>query len=377
MASADHLVEAPAVLKTTRPTPLQAVGHAAVTIGLLVLILGVLFPRLSDADSAGDAFAQVSIAGLGLITALFFVSELFKAGPYVVLVPRMRVSQSFVANEASSTISNTIPGPSGTAATYLMFRSWGFDADAFGKATIVNSVWNNAVILLFPAVAMLLYGPTNDVDGYGAIIGLVGVVIAVIGAVVIFGMIRSVAFSHRVGVLCGRVVTWARGIIGRPRPADFGDAVVRFRADVMDTVKTRWHALTLVIVGKYLMGALLLGVCLRAVGVGENILDWREILVGYAVVRLLTVIQITPGGVGVTELAYAAVLQSLAGDVGSGLDSAIVAGTLLFRAFTYVGPILVGIPCYLVWRMKKSWKTDVAEVRDDPAGFATAGFRSA
>ena len=128
------------------------------------------------------------------------------------------------------------------------------------------------------------------------------------------------------------------------------------------------------ILAKYLTGVWLLLLCLRGVGVGRDVLDAREVLVGYAVVRLLTVIQITPGGVGVTELAYAAVLQGLAG-AGDDVDSAILAGTLLFRAFTYLGPILVGIPCYLVWRARKSWTADVARVRDDPAGFATARFR--
>lgn len=369
------MIEAPAVLRTTRPSPLQAIAHAALTFALLALILAVLFPRVADADVTWSAFGEITWGALAAIVVVFAFTELLKALPYVVLVPRLGVWQSFVANEASTTISNTIPGPSGTAATYLMFRSWGFNADDFGKAVIVNSVWNNAVLLVFPVVAMLIYGPGHDVDGYGFLIAVAGVVIALICGAIIVGIARSVGFARRVGVIAGHVVTWARGIIGRPRPEDFGDAVVKFRTDVMETVASRWLALTIVILVKYLAAAWLLLICLRAVGVGSAVLNWREILVAYAIVRLLTVIQITPGGVGVTEFAYAAVLEALAG-AGTDVDSAIVAGTLLFRGFTYVAPIIVGIPCYLVWRMKKRWRVQAATLSEGPTAFATAGFRA-
>jgi uncharacterized membrane protein YbhN (UPF0104 family) len=290
------------------------------------------------------------------------------------LVPGMSVPKSIVINEASATISNTIPGPSGTAAAYLMFRSWGFGADDFGKATIVNGVWNNAVLFIGPSVAFLLYLPGHSAALGWVVIGVIGLVIAAIGAYVVIRMVRSEPFARWVGELCGRIVTWARGIVRRPKPADFGDAVVKFRVEVIDTVRSKWHVLTVVMIVKYLASALLLLMSLRAVGIPRSVLDWREILLAYAVVRVITMIQITPGGVGITEVAYAAVLQTF---TTNEWDSAILAGTLVFRALSYLGPILLGIPCFVVWRSKKSWRTDAGQVRDDPAGFATAGFRHA
>src|SRR5262249_17845219 len=77
------------------------------------------------------------------------------------------------------------------------------------------------------------------------------------------------------------------------------------------------------------------------------------IFVAYAVVRLLTVVEITPGGVGEVEVAYAAALSFVAVD---GNDDAIVAGVLLFRLVTYVLPIAVGAGCYVFWQRKRSWR---------------------
>jgi uncharacterized membrane protein YbhN (UPF0104 family) len=369
-----HKLEAPAVLSTARPTPLQVVGHVALTLGMLALIAVVLFPMMGNLEDAKDALADVTFVEMTLLLVVFLFNEYMKAMPYVVLVDGMGLPRSFVCNEASATISNTIPGPSGTAAAYLMFRSWGFGADDFGKATIVNGVWNNAVLFLGPSVAFLIYYPGHDVASGWVVIGLVGLVIAAVGGYVVVRMIRSESFSRWVGVLCGRVVTWARGIVRRPRPADFGDAVVRFRGEVIETVRTKWGTLTIVMVVKYLASAALLLMSLRAVGIPASVLDWREVLLAYAAVRVVTMIQITPGGVGITEVAYSAALQTFAGNEW---DSAILAGTLVFRGFSYLGPIILGIPCYVVWRSKRSWRRDQVEVRDDPAGFATAGFRRA
>ena len=89
-------------------------------------------------------------------------------------------------------------------------------------------------------------------------------------------------------------------------------------------------------------------------------------------VRLATVIEITPGGVGVVEVAYIAALTYVAGD---GWDAEITAGVLLFRFVTYVAPIPVGAVCYVIWRRMTRWRREPRHGRGGDAARGRLGPR--
>ena len=63
--------------------------------------------------------------------------------------------------------------------------------------------------------------------------------------------------------------------------------------------------------------------CLRLVGIDDQTLPWDIALATYTVARLSTVIQITPGGVGVVEVAYTAAFVAV---TSSTLQTTITAG---------------------------------------------------
>ena len=67
----------------------------------------------------------------------------------------------------------------------------------------------------------------------------------------------------------------------------------------------------------------------------------------YSVGRIGTMVQITPGGVGVVEVVYAAVFMTV---IDEQYDPEVVTAVLLYRLLTYVLPILVGGFTYFVWR---------------------------
>jgi len=77
----------------------------------------------------------------------------------------------------------------------------------------------------------------------------------------------------------------------------------------------------------------------------------------FAFARLLTAIPLTPGGVGVVELALIAGLSR-----GEGDDAEVVAAVLLFRMLTYVLPILLGALSYLYWRRNRTWLDSAPEL---------------
>ena len=88
----------------------------------------------------------------------------------------------------------------------------------------------------------------------------------------------------------------------------------------------------------------------------------------FAFGRLLTAAPITPGGLGVVELAYIAGLL-LAGRHHTTTPlpefrAQCAAAVLMFRALTYAAQIPLGAVTYGIYKYKKSWRRPVAH--DEP-----------
>jgi uncharacterized membrane protein YbhN (UPF0104 family) len=91
----------------------------------------------------------------------------------------------------------------------------------------------------------------------------------------------------------------------------------------------------------------------------------------FAFGRLLTALPLTPGGLGVVELAYIGGLV-LAGrnhttSSPEAFRAQVTAGVLLFRTLTYGAQIPLGAFAYGIWRMKKSWRKAPVEAEEIPA----------
>jgi putative heme transporter len=87
--------------------------------------------------------------------------------------------------------------------------------------------------------------------------------------------------------------------------------------------------------------------CLRGTGLSQAQVSWQTSLAAFAFVRLLTVLPITPGGLGVIELGLVGVL---AAGADHRVSAQVTAAVLLWRAVTYLPPIPLGAAAFLVWR---------------------------
>src|SRR5439155_10181334 len=108
-----------------------------------------------------------------------------------------------------------------------------------------------------------------------------------------------------------------------------------------DALRRGWHLLTVGGVGYPALQALLLWLCLQSVHASASVV---AALVAYAVERLLTLVPLTPGGVGVVETAATATLVAFGADA-----AAAAAGVILFRVFSYLVEIPLGAVIALAW----------------------------
>ena len=346
----------------------STIGHAVLTLALVGLIAWILLANVSDLEAVGEALAGVSLQAGILLVVLLLVTQLLIAAQFAITVPGIGMPRALTAVEGAAAVSNTVPGPSGTATRLAMLRTWGFYTEDFARSWLFTSSLTNLIVLVMPVLAVLIAAIEGEISTGIVVLAAIGLAVSVTGIVLVWLMLRSETFSRRIGTLAGRFARWARGVAHRrPSERDFADAAVRFRDDLRETWSASGGRVIAAVIGVYVLNGIMLSVSMRAVGLGTDELPVGSIAVVYTLVRLLTIVNITPGGVGVVEALYVSGFLTVTGGED---ESLIVAGVLLFRGLTYAGPIVMGSIALLIWKMRKSWRVAAPP---EPIGSAAVG----
>ena len=104
---------------------------------------------------------------------------------------------------------------------------------------------------------------------------------------------------------------------------------------------------------------------IRFTGTPDDAISWPQVFVVYAIVQGLTVLPITAGDAGVSEIAYIGLLTAAA---GSQYVNQITAGVLIFRVLTWVVIIPIGLATLGVWQrsMARPSATTKTAIRRPP-----------
>lgn len=320
---------------------------------LVVAIFWFVLPQVAD---LGDVARQVR-AMTSLELATLAVAAAWNLVTYWILLvqatPGLTYRQAMVVTEATTAVSNTVPGGAAVAIglSYGMLSSWGFSKSRSTVSVLVSGIWNNGAKLGMPILGLALLALQGAASPGRVVAGVAG--LAALGAaIVVFALaLRREAFARRAGEVAAQVLGRAASVLRRPAPSGWGEATVKFRARVIELVEARWLRLTLATVVGHLslFGVLLLA--LRHVGVSQDEVTLGEALAVFAFVRLLTAIPVTPGGLGLVELGLAAGLTA-----AGGLEAEVMAAVLVFRVLTFVLPIPFGLGTYVFWRLNRSWR---------------------
>jgi putative heme transporter len=265
------------------------------------------------------------------------------------VLPAVRLREAAVVNLSSTAVANTLPagGALAMGVTWAMLSSWGVSTADFVLYTVVSGIWNVFARLSLPAVAVLVLATTRQPDA-ALVVGAAAAVGLLAAAAVGFGLIlRSKALAIRVDRGLHRAIGICCRLARRPAPASDSGSLLSFRDRAAVLLCARGWRITAATVASQLALWLVLLACLRGVGLSQAQVPWQTSLAAFAFVRLLTVLPVTPGGLGITELGLAGIL---AAGTGPAVAAQVIAAVLMFRALTYLLPIPLGAAAGLAWR---------------------------
>jgi uncharacterized membrane protein YbhN (UPF0104 family) len=253
-------------------------------------------------------------------------------------LPGLTRRRAFALNLGGSSVANVLPfgGAAGIGLNYAMLRSWGYNRVQISAfATVSNLVValvkfaiaiTGVVALTFmPDVASQLSRPTSP----GGI-----AMMAVVGLLVISGAVVGARWRH--GERTNRLAEGFR----------------QMWVQCVDVLRRGWRGLAVGGIGYPLLQMVLLWSCLVALQVHVSL---GAVVAAYAIERLLTLVPLTPGGVGVVETSATAVL------VGFGADATgAFAGVVLFRVFSYLIEIPLGALVTAAWFARRHRSAAVA-----------------
>ena len=341
---------------------MRRVLEVAAGLAVVVLVFAYFLPKIAD---YGQVWSVVSTLSWPWILALLAASTLFilsDAPPWLAVLPGLGFFNALRMDLAGSALSQVVPGglAVNVATQYGMLRKWGFAGRPVVLAVSLTTLWSQFATFVFPvlAIALLFLDGGNDMTLRA--VALAGLVILALLVGALVAVLWSPRMAKRLGDKTARIVTRLKAIVRRGRVQWNGDDLVRFRSNTIDLLRHRWAALTGATLANQLTVFLVLVVSLRALGIPRSEVDVVEAFAAWSLVRALGSIPITPGGLGVQEVALSGAL------VGFGAhNAAAVAATLLYRSLTFLPSVVLGLAAAATYNLGKPRPTTATATVED------------
>ncbi len=292
-----------------------------------------------------------TVPRLRSVSILWFVVMItLESGSYVCAWALTRVALPqvtwFVAGTSqlvSNAVAKVLPGGAavGGATGFRMLSVSGIDRGSAGAALTANAIISNGVLFCLPMVALLgsiVGAPVpNGLDRVAWGGALLFIALFAFGYV----LVRHDRPLRMFGNFLGRV---SRPILRRLHRSGgpTADGLVMQRDQMVAGLGARWQRALLASVGNWLLDYFALVAALMAIGVRPRL---SLVLLAYGASALLSMIPLTPGGLGFVEAGLTAML------VLSGVPSAdALLATLAYRIVSYWLPLPAGLVAHLLFR---------------------------
>lgn len=332
-----------------------------------VLALGLIgfgIPRVLDISWHGvmPVLRSVHWPAALVLVALWLLGLYVHSFVLTAAAPSLTHRRALTLNVTGSAVANVVPlgGAAGVELNRRMMKAWGIDTRAFTGYTFLTNLWDVGSKLLLPVLGVIVLARAGEATPSLRTASLIaGIAFAGLAGIAT-ALLASPRSAAAVGGCVERAVHPVLRLVGRDRELHVSASLLEIRRECAELVANGWLRMSLGIAGYVLLQGVLLGFCLHLTGGGNT---WAEVLAGFAVERLLTIIPITPGGVGVADLGLVGVLLALGGD-----PAAVTAAAVLYRAFVFAVEIPVGGGALGLWLLGHRLRAGRMRARAVPVG---------
>ena len=328
----------------------RKIARTAVSVALVAVIFGLAVPHFASYRSVWATMHAMTWPHVLLVAAAATASMVSYWITIRAVLPALRLRQAAAVNLGSNAVASTLPagGALAMGVSWAMLSSWGLSTADYVLYTLITGIWNVFTLLGLPVLALLVMSTASRPDAALITGAAVGVALLATGVGGLGLLLRSQAFAVRAGHALQRPLAIICRLARRPPPASTAGSLSGFRDRAGALLAARGGRITAATVASYLTLWLVLLACLRGVGLSQAQLPWQTTLAAFALIRLLTALPITPGGLGITELGL---IGALTAGAGHRAGVQITAAVLMYRAVTYLPPIPLGALACLTWRL--------------------------
>ena len=242
------------------------------------------------------------------------------------------------AQLSSAAFGKIVPGgaASGGALQFTMLTQGGVRGGRVASGITAVSIISGATVLALPLFAFPALVGVIEIEGTLRRVALFG--LGVLAVLLGFSILMLIV-DHPLHA-AGRGLDWVRGkVLHHPtRHPDIADRLLEERDIVRDVLGRNWRRASVAALGQ--RGLDFAALLMAVYGTGSR-LNPLLVLLAYAVAQVLTVVPITPGGLGFVEVG----LVGFLGFAGMDTGAALVA-TLAYRLVAYWLPLLAGAVAY-------------------------------
>jgi uncharacterized membrane protein YbhN (UPF0104 family) len=304
------------------------------------LILSLL--RRVDWGSVGSALAHLAWWQLLVLVGLLLARRFLDALPLTFYIPDLLARHALQNDLSAALIAIAAPPPSDMVLRVSMFKSWGVEVSRGLSGAIMNMTSFYVARFAAPVVGLVLLAVAGGLSGGEvATAGLSLLVsMAIIGSLVL--VLRGEEWAVKLGRFFGSLVKRVRHSVD---PENWARSFVEFRSNM--TAKAQRglpKAIPVLLVMIALDGTILL-MALRFTGVPSSAVPVLLLLGTYMLSYPLTLFPFS--GIGVFDAVLIAFLVESAGE---GFEPEIMAGLLVWRVITILGPVIMGVVALGLWR---------------------------
>lgn len=292
-----------------------------------------------------------------LLLAVLLARQYLNAYPLAIFITGLGGMRALANDLTAALLALIAPPPSDMVVRVAMFRSWGIDSSRAIAGAAMNSAafYINRFAAPILGTALVFAFELESRHWWSA---AVSAAVATVLALVVSRVVRAERAADQVGRIAASV---ARRLGRDADPDAWAAATLEFRDHMRDKYARGLPRALLTLVAMVVVDGLLLLLALRSVGVQASDVSSLQVLGSFLLAYPLTLFPLM--GLGIVDAVLLAVFVEVG---GLAIEPEVVAGLVVWRAYTLIVPALLGIGTLGFWRRSAAGRHELAEA--EPAG---------